>query len=353
MDGHVGSLDGEGGEPGERHLLHATDHGSRGGDPRGLDISIPASIVCVMTTNLIDVHAHFLTERYVTEATAAGHTTPDGMPRWPQWSPQDHLRLMDTTGIERSILSISSPGVHFGDDAQAMALARHAAEFATDVISEHPDRFGQFLPLPLPDVPGSLELLDEFAADGVSILSNALGDYPGSPVFDDLFAELDRRGTLVLVHPTSPPNVGAVDGGRPAPMIEFLFDSARAVVDLVLADRIRRHPNIRWLITHGGGVLPLLTDRVDEFALLSGAGRRLELAEELRACWFDSAGTPLPHQLPVLAGMVGTEHLVFGSDFCFTPAPAVARQVASLGAWRDVLADGGQRLVRTTVANPT
>jgi 6-methylsalicylate decarboxylase len=298
-----------------------------------------------MTTTLIDVHAHFLTERYVAEATAAGHATPDGMPRWPQWSPEDHLRLMDTAGIERSILSISSPGVHFGDDAAARALARHTAEFAADVISGHPDRFGQFLSLPLPDVAGSLELLDEFDADGVSILSNALGNYPGSATFDPLFDELDARGALVLLHPTSPPNVATVDGGRPAPMVEFLFDSARAVVDLVFADRIRRHPNIRWLITHGGGVLPLVADRVDEFALLSGAGRRIDLAEELRTCWFDSAGTALPHQLPVLSGMVGTDHLAFGSDFCFTPAPAVTRQVASLGTWRDVLADGAQRLV--------
>lgn len=306
---------------------------------------------------LLDVHAHFLTDDYVLAATAAGHSTPDGMPRWPQWSVSEHLTLMDVCGIERSLLSISSPGVHFGDDAQARELARSTAEFAAAVVAEHPDRFGHLAILPLPDVEGAVEAarygLDDLGADGVVILSNAGGRYPGDASLDPLFDDLDRRGALVLVHPTSPPHVGSVALGHPAPMVEFLFDSARAAVDLVFADRIRRHPGIRWVFTHGGGVVPLLTDRVDTFGLIGGS--ELDTAGQLSECWFDCAGTPLPSQLPALADAVGTAHLLYGSDHCFTPLPAVAAQVASLdtpagtdGTWRDLVVAGGHALTGTT-----
>ena len=70
-------------------------------------------------TPLIDVHAHFLTDRYVAAAQSAGLTQPDGMPGWPSWSVADHLGLMEQNRIAKAILSISSPGVHFGDDAAA------------------------------------------------------------------------------------------------------------------------------------------------------------------------------------------------------------------------------------------
>jgi predicted TIM-barrel fold metal-dependent hydrolase len=307
---------------------------------------------------LVDVHAHFLTDTYIEAAVAAGHRNPDGMPWWPTWTVDDHLALMDSAGIDRSILSISSPGVHFGDDAAARALARETNEFAAVVVDHHPDRFGHFAALPLPDVPGAVAearyCLDSLGADGVVILSNAGGLYPGDPAMDPLLTELDRRGAIVLAHPTGPPDAQRVARGRPLPMMEFLFDSARAAADLVLGDRLRRYPRIRWLLTHGGGVLPLLTARIDLFSLLDPAGP-VDSAALLSRCWFDTAGTPLPTQLPALAGSVGTDHIVYGSDFCFTPAPAVVAQVAALtatpgpdpgGTWRELLIANTRPLLR-------
>src|SRR5271166_3531781 len=55
---------------------------------------------------LIDVHAHFLTDAYVTAARDAGHIHPDGMAGWPHWSAEEHLRLMDRWGVATAMLSI-------------------------------------------------------------------------------------------------------------------------------------------------------------------------------------------------------------------------------------------------------
>ena len=72
----------------------------------------------------IDVHAHYLPTGYADEMRKAGITHPDGMPDYAAWSPELALETYETFGIATGILSISSPGVHYGDDAAARRLAR-------------------------------------------------------------------------------------------------------------------------------------------------------------------------------------------------------------------------------------
>jgi hypothetical protein len=69
---------------------------------------------------LVDVHAHFVTDDYMAAAIAAGHRRPDGMPGWPAWDADQNLKLMDQWGVGTAVLSVSSPGTYFGDDAAAL-----------------------------------------------------------------------------------------------------------------------------------------------------------------------------------------------------------------------------------------
>ena len=103
-------------------------------------------------TGLIDVHSHFLLPEYVAAAERAGHLRPDGMPGWPEWSVHKQLDLMDRNEIATAWMSVSSPGVHFGDDFRAQVLARRMNEAAAELGRDHPGRFGSFASLPLPDV---------------------------------------------------------------------------------------------------------------------------------------------------------------------------------------------------------
>lgn len=302
----------------------------------------------------MDVHAHFVTDEYRAEAAAAGHDRPDGMGGWPQWSVDEHLALMDRHDIDRSVLSVSTPGVHFGDDSAARRLARRINTYASEVVARHPDRFGMFGSLPLPDVAGAVAearfVLDELGAAGVAVLSNAGGGYLGHSRLHPLWAELDARAAVVFVHPTSPPNHEAVSLGRPRPMIEFLFDTARTVADLVLSGTVERFGSIRFVITHGGGVLPLLADRIELFrtVFLGGDSGGPDVRSQLASLWFDTAGTPFPRQVPALVDLVGDGRVVYGSDYCWTPVPAVAAQVASVdeapGDWRTLTTRNAERL---------
>jgi predicted TIM-barrel fold metal-dependent hydrolase len=316
-----------------------------------------------MTTEpepLVDVHAHFTTPGYVRAATGAGHVHPDGMPGYPGWSPAEHLDLMDRHGIRTALLSISSPGTHFGDDRAARELTREVNDVGAGLVRDHPGRFGHFASLPVPDVDASLaeaaRALDELGSDGVTVESNAGGVYLGDARLHPLWEELHRREAVVFLHPTSPPCHEAVSLGRPRPMLEFVFDTARTVSDLVLGGVLTRFPGIRWIVPHGGGVLPLLADRLELFrtAFSDPDPSVPPVPEQLRALWFDMAGTPFPRQVPALAAVAGTGHLLYGSDYCWTPAAAVAAQIASVdaaappadgGSWRSLTTANAVRLL--------
>jgi predicted TIM-barrel fold metal-dependent hydrolase len=315
---------------------------------------------------VIDFHAHFLTRHYVEQASAAGHVTPDGMPSWPQWDPDRHLRLMASLGIRLSVLSISSPGVHFGDDAAAAALARHVNDAAAELTGRHPERLRFLASLPLPDVAGAVAELER--TDGVEgrlgvvLLSHAGGGHLGDPRFSRLWEELDRRAAIVLVHPTSPPGWEVVADGRPRPLLEFFFETARTAVDLLESDTVHRYPRTRIILPHAAGALPVLVDRLKLFALRDAPnGRGPGIADQLRDLWFDVAGTPFPTQVPALLQHVALGRLVYGSDSCFTPAPALALHLGSIDAqppvaglgWRDLLTANGNRLLHAEDPAPS
>ncbi|WP_405699367.1 amidohydrolase [Streptomyces sp. NBC_01383] len=290
------------------------------------------------TEQLVDVHAHFVTDSYIAAAKNAGYVRPDGMTGYPAWSPAAHLELMDRGSIRTSVLSVSSPGTHFGDDEAARVLSREVNEFAAGLVRDHPGRFGHFASLPLPDVEGSLaelaHALDVLGSDGVAVETNAHGSYLGNAAFEPVWSELNRRGAVVFVHPTSPPCHEAVSLDRPRPMLEFIFDSTRTVSDLVVAGVLTRHPDIQWVFTHGGGALPLLADRMELFrtVFLGSGADQATVPEQLRRLWFDMAGSPFPNQVPALVKAFGSDRLLYGSDYCWTPAGGAAAQIASVDA---------------------
>jgi predicted TIM-barrel fold metal-dependent hydrolase len=270
----------------------------------------------------IDVHAHYLPDVYRDALRQHGHDQPDGFPYIPEWSAEDHVAFMDRLGIERSLLSVSSPGVHFG----GLDLARAVNEAGRQAVVDHAGRFGLLASLPLPDVDASLAEIahccDHLDADGFVLLTNVGGTYVSDAAFAPVFHELGRRGARVLLHPTSPACWERTSLGRPRPMIEFLFDTTRTVVDLVLNGTIAANPDLRLIVPHAGAVLPLLADRVSAFAGLLAPD--VDVLGDLGRLHFDLAGYAVPRQLDALLTLTAPDHLHYGSDWPFTPEPVVA-----------------------------
>ncbi|WPG99421.1 Hypothetical protein R9X50_00223500 [Acrodontium crateriforme] len=294
----------------------------------------------------IDVHAHIIPPAYRAACLQDGHSKPDGMPGVPAWSPEDHLKMMDEIGISKAIVSISSPGTHLvaGEDDKAAQLARYCNSYASQELKKkYPARFGYFASLPLPNITSSLkeiELGADEGCDGFVVMSNSHGVYIGDKRFDAVFDELNHQKAILFIHPTTPkcPCSGnAGDGSTDAtplagtyanPMLEFFFDTARVVTNLFLSGTVKRCPDIKFVIPHLGGCMPPLLSRFTGFSgIVPGAWEAVsqDEAEEAfaRQFWFDLAGFPFPSQIKGLMDGAGvkTDRIVYGTDYCFTPAP--------------------------------
>jgi 6-methylsalicylate decarboxylase len=285
----------------------------------------------------IDVHAHYLPADYREALIANGHAQPDGFPVLPEWSAEAHLAMMDRVGIGTSMLSVSTPGVAFGEDPAAWA--RRVNEAGARTVRDHPGRFGLLASLPLPDVEAArVELayaLDDLGADGVVLLTNVDGVYVGDERFDPLFADLDRRRAVVFLHPTSPACFEATSLGYPRPMLEFLLDTTRAVADLVLRGRLERHPRIELIVPHAGAALPVLADRIAGLAGMFSLGGRdageIDVIGTLQRLHYEvGAGFPFPRHITALLELVDAGRLLYGTDFPFGGVPGIEANADTL-----------------------
>jgi predicted TIM-barrel fold metal-dependent hydrolase len=118
-------------------------------------------------------------------------------------------------------------------------------------------------------------------------------------------------------------------------MLEYVFDTTRTVADLLMAGVLARHPGMQVILPHGGGALPVLADRIDEFRKLfmpAHPSAATDTLEQLGRCYYDLAGTAFPRQIPALLGLVEPDRLLFGSDSCWTPPPVAEAHIGAIDA---------------------
>lgn len=277
-------------------------------------------------TARIDVHQHIVPPVWARALEAQG--LDSGGWAIPPWNAADAVDMMDRQGISVGLLSVTAPGVHLGNDTEARYLARAVNEYGAEAARKHPDRIGMLASLPLPDVDAALEeaayALDVLGADGVTLMSNVRGQYLSDPGFQPLWEELDRRSAVVFVHPAQPPM--PLLAGTPAPLADYVFDTTRTALNLVLTGAMRRYSKVKVILSHGGGFLPYAAYR---FAGLTSTvvdkDRDSEgILADLRRFYFDTALSASPSALPSLLAFAAPGHILYGSDWPFAPEEAGA-----------------------------
>ncbi|MCU8694064.1 amidohydrolase family protein [Mycobacteroides abscessus] len=283
----------------------------------------------------IDTHQHIVPDLYRQALRRHGIGDLPSL-SWPDWTPDLALDASELLGVDRAILSVSAPGTTFTADAhEATSLARRLNDYTRDLVGLYPNRFGFFATLPMPHISASVaeavRALDELAADGIVLLANSGGVYLGQAGQDELFGVLDDRSAVVFIHPNALP--AAPPDGVPPFAVDFLLDTTRAAYLLVRNGIRARFPNIRFILSHGGGFVPYASHRMAFSLELETGNPAEEMLALLSSFYFDTAVTSSPASLPSLLAFADSGHVVYGSDWPFLPADAARRFTGNLGRY--------------------
>jgi 6-methylsalicylate decarboxylase len=250
--------------------------------------------------------------------------------------------MMSEVNVSKSILSITSPGVHLqpNNDTLAERLTRLVNDAGADLKSRHPSKFGYFASLPVPNISLSLAEIKRTTSrspspDGFTFETNKHGVYLGDSALDPVFAALNDLHATVFIHPTTPCMPDGHTAAVPVTLFprstyEFFFDTCRAVINLFARGVVSRSPNLTFIIPHMGGAFPPLIDRFSRVGPLLGLpGIDDSLSPEFvrerlnKQFYFDTAGWPFPAQVHGILQYVTPDRILYGTDFPFTPLRAV------------------------------
>jgi predicted TIM-barrel fold metal-dependent hydrolase len=270
----------------------------------------------------IDVHFHLIPPFYRDAVYEAGRGPAIG--KYPDWTPQIALDVMDAHGIELALTSLAQPGVGFGAPETMQALARRCNEYAAELVARWPSRFGSFATVPMGDLDLALteisHALDTLGFDGVSLFASYGEKFLGDRSFDPILEMLDARGAVAFVHPALHPSSKGLALAWPAFMMEYLFDTTRAVVNLIFSGAIERFPRVRFILPHAGGLVPYFAWRLAVSPMIDQRLPQLsrdQVYAALRSFWYDNALSPGEQTFGALDHVARPERIVFGTDFPF------------------------------------
>jgi len=294
---------------------------------------------------IIDVHAHAILPswyEWLARKNAPGPPRMEGI-AVPQWSPELAIRVMDEHNIRCQILS-NSIGTKGMTAAEAVPLARRMNEELAGFIARHPGRFGAFAVIPVQDVEASVReiayALKTLHLDGVCLPTSHDGLYPGDPRFEPIWAELDRQRAVAFVHPHAAPYTAGLKVGVVPGMVEFMFDSTRAVISVVVSGTRRKYPNFKYIATHGGGTLPFIAERAAYVTEQSATYASMyttklsfdQVMEEFRSFHYDLAFATSAPALAAIKAFVPVSQLLMGFDFPFVTQATIAPAIDAVTA---------------------
>jgi 6-methylsalicylate decarboxylase len=287
--------------------------------------------------SLIDTHHHFYAPAY--QKAWLDFEDQRKIPHFSSqvaWTREKSIEEMDKGGVRTAMLSLAStPGVWFDTGAEeAERMARSCNDYGAQMVRDFPGRFGLFATLSMMNIDNTLKeieyVFDTLKADGVGLQTNYGDKWPGDPLYKPVFEELNRRRAVVYFHPLAATCCGRNLASAFPAIIEAPHDTTRAVVSLLINGNFARYRDIRWLFSHAGGTIPMLTGRINYFV-----GNRKDVDQiapngveaEFKRLYYDTANATHPSSMASLLKLVPASQVTFGTDY---PYFGVASQAQAL-----------------------
>jgi predicted TIM-barrel fold metal-dependent hydrolase len=278
---------------------------------------------------IVDIHAHYFPQEYTdllmriggrTLPEAARPLTARPMRQDAPAGMQTRLQQMDEAGVQMQVLSPAASPPYADREADAVAAARLINDSYAALAQQYPGRLAAFVSLPLPHIDAALREmergLDQLGMLGVSMTCSCFDRSTAEAEFEPLYEEMNRRGTVLNYHP--------IQNGICSPMInDYRFTVSvgasledSAIVLHLIARRVpERYPNIKYVIPHVGGIIPMLLQRLDNQAPSQHPDLPERPSVTARRFYYDTVSHGSQAALVCAWKAFGTDHLVAGSDY--------------------------------------
>jgi len=250
-------------------------------------------------------------------------------------------------GVDTQVLTLTTPGTHVETAATAARLASLVNDDFASVVRDRKGRFAALATLPLNDPAASVRELEraitELGLPGAMLFSNVNGVALADPRFWPLYEVANAHGAVLHIHPTAPVGVEAMTDFWLMPLVGFLLDTTLAAAHLVFAGVFTRFPRIRWVLSHLGGAIPYLAERLDRgFHAFRECRTNIEQppSESLRQLYYDTVNFD-PAALQLAISFAGPRHILAGSDYPHQigSIPAMLQAIRGLPISEDDKAD--------------
>ena len=286
---------------------------------------------------IVDFHNHFYPPEYL-DALRTGGTTvtlsTDGDGNPVLGYPGDYNvavpghrdiayreEVLAREGIDRQVLTFTTPGTHVETPPRAVQLARLVNDALARVLHERATRFTALATLPLNDPPGSVAELErvmtQLGFKGAMLFSNVNGVALADARYEPLWHKADALGAVLYIHPTNPVGVDAMTDFWLMPLVGFPWDTTLAAAKLVFSGVVERFPKIRWVLGHLGGAIPYIAERLDRgYEAFPECREHIRKAPSvyLKEFYYDTVNFD-PGALRLAVEFAGPRRILAGSDY--------------------------------------
>jgi aminocarboxymuconate-semialdehyde decarboxylase len=229
--------------------------------------------------------------------------------------------VLDEHGVTTQVLTLTTPGVHVERPDVSVRLAREVNEALAEVRRDRPGRFTALATLPLNNPSASVSELEyamkELGLPGAMVFSNVDHVALSDERFETLWKKADELAAVICIHPTDPAGVDTMLEFWLMPLVGFPMDTTLAAAKLVFSGTVARHPRIRWVLTHMGGAIPYLAERLDRgYRAFADCRKHIHRppSEYLKDFYFDTVNFN-PSALRLALDFAGPDRILAGSDY--------------------------------------
>ena len=306
---------------------------------------------------IVDIYTHIFPKAYfdalIAETSGLGSIAAR-MKSLPSVLDLDaRFRQMDAFGDYRQIISLPAPTLEeVASPEVAARLARRANDGLAGLVRDHPDRFPAFVAtVALTDMDRAVEeahrAVRDLGAKGIQIHTNMRGRPLDEPEFAPIFAAAAALSVPIWLHPAR--GAAMTDYASEAKSrfemwwcFGWPYETSVAMARMVFAGIFDRHPGLRVITHHLGGMIPYFDGRIgygmevlgsrtpdEDYSTVLSSLKRPHM-DYLREFYGDTALMGGTSGLPAGLKFFGADHVVFATDTPFAPIDATIAAIEGL-----------------------